>query len=123
MYCQNLLHVISTIFLYGYIASHGSDFAWAQETNSATSSNDDPYGYRNINGTYAAPVPANITTLWDLIRSRPDLSSLAAALEECGGFQQAFDTNPTWQYTFLAPNNDAFEEYTGVYFRDYADTP
>jgi hypothetical protein len=56
VYSQNLLHVISTICLYGFLASHGPDFAWAQETNSATSSIVDPYDYRNINGTYAAPV-------------------------------------------------------------------
>jgi uncharacterized surface protein with fasciclin (FAS1) repeats len=88
----------------------------------AARSIQDPYNYRNINTSYVAPVPENVTTLLDLIHSRSDLSSLAAALEQCGGFEQAFDTNPTWKFTFFAPNNAAFSEI-GKYFSTMENTP
>lgn len=63
-----------------------------------------------------------MTTLLGLIQSRPDLSKLAAALQQSGGFEQAFDTNPTWTFTFFAPNNDAFDN-TGRYFDTFQNTP
>lgn len=36
-------------------------------------------------GTYVAPVTPNVTTLLSFIKSRQDLSTLAAELEETGG--------------------------------------
>lgn len=91
-------------------------------TTSATTIAD-PLAYRNINGTYQASASENVTTLLDFINGRSDLSSLAAALKVCGGFTEAFGTEATWDYTFFAPNNDAFEQYTGTYFQDNAGTP
>ncbi|KAJ5812479.1 hypothetical protein N7474_008780 [Penicillium riverlandense] len=91
-------------------------------TTSATTTAD-PLAYRNINGTYQAFGSANVTTLLDFINARSDLSSLASALNVCGGFTEAFSTDATWDYTFFAPNNDAFEQYTGRYFQDNAETP
>ena len=82
----------------------------------------DPLNYRSIPSYYVPPIPENVTTLLGLIQSRPDLSKLAAALQQSGGFEQAFDTNPTWTFTFFAPNNDAFDS-TGRYFDTFQNTP
>lgn len=71
---------------------------------------------------YIAPKPANITTLLDFIESREDLSNLSAILREPAGFVKAFDTAPTWSFTFLAPSNEAFEN-TGAYYSSFAATP
>ena len=32
------------------------------------------------------------------------------------GFSQAFDTPPTWSFTFFAPSDAAFGQHTGSYF-------
>ncbi|OJJ75292.1 hypothetical protein ASPBRDRAFT_669299 [Aspergillus brasiliensis CBS 101740] len=82
----------------------------------------DPLNYRNIPG-YVAPSSSNVTTALELINSRPELSILAEKIAEVGGFAQAFDTNPDWKFTFFAPNNDAFESYTGSYFDSFESTP
>lgn len=37
------------------------------------------------------------------------------------GFTQAFDTIPSWDFTFFAPSNEAFEN-TGQYYETYAKT-
>lgn len=71
---------------------------------------------------YVAPKPANITTLLDFIDSRDDLSNLSKILREPAGFAKAFDTAPTWSFTFFAPSNDAFE-HTGAYYSSFAKTP
>ncbi|KAJ6006302.1 hypothetical protein N7451_004246 [Penicillium sp. IBT 35674x] len=71
---------------------------------------------------YVAPKPASITTLLDFIDSREDLSNLSAILREPAGFAKAFDTAPTWSFTFLAPSNEAFEN-TGAYYSSFAATP
>ncbi|KAJ5619124.1 FAS1 domain-containing protein [Penicillium lagena] len=92
-------------------------------TRTSATTTADPIAYRNINGAYQAPASANVTTLLDFIKSRSDLSSLASAVEGCGGFTEAFSTDATWDYTFFAPNNDAFEQYTGTYFHNNAETP
>lgn len=91
-------------------------------TNTAATSTPDPYNYRNVTSTYVAPVPSNTTTLLNFIKSRSDLSSLLEALEQCEGFPQAFDTNPTWKFTFFAPSNEAFAE-TGRYFSTLEGSP
>jgi hypothetical protein len=91
-------------------------------SRSASASIADPYNYRNITPVYVAPTPANVTTLLDFINSRSDLSSLASVLVECGGFPEAFDTKPTWDFTFFAPNNDAFAQ-TGTYLSTNEATP
>lgn len=83
---------------------------------------NDPLSYRSIPSQYEPQVPSNITTLLDFIQSRPDLSHLAEALDASGGFAQAFNTNPSWKFTFFAPNNDAFQ-YTGQYFNTFQNTP
>ncbi|KAJ5657638.1 uncharacterized protein N7484_001287 [Penicillium longicatenatum] len=71
---------------------------------------------------YVAPKPTNITTLLDFIDSREDLSNLSQILREPAGFAKAFDTAPTWPFTFFAPSNEAFE-HTGAYFSSFAATP
>lgn len=71
---------------------------------------------------YVAPKPANITTLLDFIDSREDLSNLSVILREPAGFVKAFETAPTWYFTFLAPSNEAFEN-TGAYYSSFAATP
>jgi uncharacterized surface protein with fasciclin (FAS1) repeats len=38
------------------------------------------------------------------------------------GFVQALNTSATWQYTFFAPSNAAFNN-TGQYFETYVKTP
>ncbi|KAJ5708164.1 FAS1 domain-containing protein [Penicillium malachiteum] len=73
-------------------------------------------------GTYVAPVASNVTTLLDFIRSRDELSFLSSMVEETGGFVQALNTTPTWQYTFFAPSNTAFNN-TGEYYETYSKTP
>jgi hypothetical protein len=87
-----------------------------------THATSDPLNYRSIAPYYVPAKPSNVTTLLGLIQSRPDLSRLAEALGESGGFLQAFDTTPTWTFTFFAPNNDAFES-TGLYFDTFQQTP
>ncbi|GLA60468.1 hypothetical protein AtubIFM54640_000922 [Aspergillus tubingensis] len=82
----------------------------------------DPLNYRNIPG-YVASSSSNATTALDFIKSRSDLSILSEKIDELGGFAQAFDTDPDWKFTFFAPNNDAFETYTGAYFDSFEPTP
>lgn len=82
----------------------------------------DPLNYRNIAG-YVASNTSTATTTLALIKSRPELSTLAEKIEELGGFAQAFDTDPNWKFTFFAPNNDAFETYTGAYFDTFETAP
>ncbi|OJJ06447.1 hypothetical protein ASPVEDRAFT_140399 [Aspergillus versicolor CBS 583.65] len=82
----------------------------------------DPLSYRSLKPTYTLPKPDNVTTLLDIIDSRPDLSRLRAALTQSGGFEEAFGTTPTWDFTFFAPNNDAFA-HTGRYFSTFESTP
>ncbi|KAK7433634.1 hypothetical protein Landi51_13844 [Colletotrichum acutatum] len=64
-----------------------------------------------------------MTTLLDLIKSRSDLTTLAKVLDGSAGFTEAFDTVPTWDYTFFAPSNAAFEKHTGQYFNTFTPTP
>ena len=82
----------------------------------------DHLNYRNIPG-YVASSSSNVTTALDFIKSRSDLSILSEKIDELGGFAQAFDTDPDWKFTFFAPNNDAFEKYTGAYFDSFEPTP
>jgi hypothetical protein len=82
----------------------------------------DPLNYRNIAG-YVASNTSTATTALGLLRSRPELSILTEKIEELGGFAQAFDTDPNWKFTFFAPNNDAFESYTGAYFDTFETAP
>ncbi|KAI8675733.1 FAS1 domain-containing protein [Fusarium keratoplasticum] len=65
-------------------------------------------------------VPAS-DTLLDFIQSREDLSILSSTLDQLGGFVQALNTSATWQYTFFAPSNKAFNN-TGEYFETFAKT-
>ncbi|KAF4779242.1 hypothetical protein HER10_EVM0002163 [Colletotrichum scovillei] len=64
-------------------------------------------------GTYVPSKTPNTTTLLDFIKSRSDLTTLA----------EAFDTVPTWDFTFFAPSNAAFEKHTGQYFNTFLPTP
>ncbi|KAJ5450105.1 uncharacterized protein N7458_006554 [Penicillium daleae] len=82
----------------------------------------DPLNYRNITG-YVSSKSSNVTTVLDLIRSRSDLSTLAEKIDELEGFAEAFGTDPNWKFTFFAPNNDAFESYTGAYFDAFEAAP
>ncbi|KAK5171484.1 uncharacterized protein LTR77_004629 [Saxophila tyrrhenica] len=89
---------------------------------------------------YVAPQSKGTITLLELIESRPDLSSLRQALEEpagqpeptgdknhhetnsLAGFLQAFATEATWDFTFFAPSNTAFDNL-GTYWQTFASTP
>lgn len=82
----------------------------------------DPLSYRSVDAVYTPSKTANTTTLFDFVSSRPDLSNLTAVIERTSGFKEAFDTEPTWSFTFFAPNNDAFEN-TGRYFLTFDETP
>ncbi|KAF5702849.1 hypothetical protein FMUND_13275 [Fusarium mundagurra] len=62
------------------------------------------------------------TTLLDFIKSRDDLSELSKLVEQTPGFAQAFGTSADWQYTFIAPSNEAFNN-TGEYCKTFASTP
>jgi hypothetical protein len=83
---------------------------------------EDPLSYRSIDPVYTLPKPDNVTTLLDFIASRSDLNKLHASIQQSGGFQEAFDTNPTWKFTFFAPNDEAFN-HTGRYFETFESTP
>ncbi len=48
-----------------------------------------------------------------LMKLKPSLPS---------GFEKAFQTEPTWAFTFFAPSNDAFENL-GEYYRSFLATP
>ncbi|WYZ39150.1 hypothetical protein EsH8_III_001064 [Colletotrichum jinshuiense] len=74
-------------------------------------------------GTYVLPTSPNVTTLLDFVKSRSDLTTLAKVLNESAGFPEAFGTPPTWDFTFFAPSNTAFERNTGQYFNTYTPTP
>ncbi|EAW23627.1 uncharacterized protein NFIA_023380 [Aspergillus fischeri NRRL 181] len=91
--------------------------------SSVFAATEDPLNYRNIKRSYVAPKSSNTTTLLEYIRSRSDLSRLSEALDKVGGFSEAFDTDPTWKFTFFAPNNDAFEKNVGRYFNTFESTP
>ncbi|RFU81201.1 fas1 domain-containing [Trichoderma arundinaceum] len=73
-------------------------------------------------GTYVPPKDPSIRTLLDVVKSRDDLSILAEVLSECAGFGEAFDTAPSWSYTFFAPSDTAFRN-TGAYYSTFAATP
>ncbi|EHK25770.1 uncharacterized protein TRIVIDRAFT_62437 [Trichoderma virens Gv29-8] len=73
-------------------------------------------------GTYIPPKDPSISTLLDFVKSREDLSILATVLNECAGFSEAFDTAPSWSYTFFAPLDTAFRN-TGAYYSTFAATP
>ncbi|KAG4415351.1 hypothetical protein IFR04_011500 [Cadophora malorum] len=82
----------------------------------------DPLTYAPVpEGTYVLPKNASTTTLLDLVKSRPDLSTLASLLPTLSGFVEAFDTPPQWQYTAFLPSNEAFNN-TGAYYSTYAKT-
>lgn len=105
-----------------------------------------PLSYAPIpKGIYRAPNEPDETTLLDFIESREDLSELAKVVKEtpgeshylcissprkkeqiltqhAQGFIEAFSTSATWQYTFFAPSNEAFNN-TGRYYNTFAPTP
>ncbi|KAL2851055.1 FAS1 domain-containing protein [Aspergillus pseudoustus] len=83
---------------------------------------EDPLSYRQVEPVYTLPKPNNVTTLLDFIASRSDLSHLHKSIQQSGGFAEAFDTNPTWKFTFFAPNDEAFNN-TGRYFETFEATP
>jgi hypothetical protein len=91
--------------------------------SSALAATEDPLIYRNVNPFYVTPKSPNTTTLLEFIKSRSDLSRLSEALDKVGGFSEAFGTDPTWKFTFFAPNNDAFEKNVGRYFTTFESTP
>ncbi|KAI9150890.1 FAS1 domain-containing protein [Paramyrothecium foliicola] len=66
-------------------------------------------------------LPTSGSTLLDFINSRADLSSLSKAINGSAGFPEAFATPPSWDFTFFAPNNNAFEN-TGQYYSSFATT-
>ncbi|GKT62326.1 hypothetical protein ColTof4_02050 [Colletotrichum tofieldiae] len=74
-------------------------------------------------GTYVLPRAPNVTTLLDFVKSRSDLTALAKVLDGSAGFLEAFDTPPTWDFTFFAPSDAAFAKHTGQYFNTFAPAP
>ncbi|KAL3463719.1 FAS1 domain-containing protein [Aspergillus heterothallicus] len=83
---------------------------------------EDPLSYRSIEPAYTLPKSDSVITLFDYIASRSDLSQLHKSIQQAGGFAEAFDTNPTWKFTFFAPNDEAFKN-TGRYFNTFEATP
>ncbi|KAI2619459.1 FAS1 domain-containing protein [Hypomontagnella submonticulosa] len=82
-----------------------------------------PLPYRpSPEGLYVPPKPLGSVSLLDYITTRSDLSTLAQVLSGSAGFVQAFDTVPTWNFTFFAPSDTAFKQ-TGQYFNTYVETP
>ncbi|QKD56645.2 FAS1 domain-containing protein [Fusarium oxysporum Fo47] len=67
---------------------------------------------------YQPPTKSGETTLLDFIKSREDLSELSKLVEQT----PAFSTSADWQYTFIAPSNEAFNN-TGEYYKTFASTP
>ncbi|KAI1762236.1 FAS1 domain-containing protein [Hypoxylon sp. FL1150] len=90
---------------------------------SAEDSDRLPLSYRpSPDNLYVPPTSGDSITLLDYVNSTDDLSILAGIVSECAGFAQAFDTVPTWSFTFFAPSNTAFNQ-TGEYFNTFAETP
>ncbi|RYP58455.1 hypothetical protein DL769_008946 [Monosporascus sp. CRB-8-3] len=71
---------------------------------------------------YEPPVQYGTITLLGFLKSREDLSDVTSVVEQVAGFAQAFNTPATWNYTFFAPSNTAFQN-TGQYFETFAATP
>ncbi|KAI1474103.1 FAS1 domain-containing protein [Daldinia eschscholtzii] len=89
----------------------------------AESNDRPPLSYRPApEGLYKPPKSAASTSLLEYVNSRSDLSTLTRVLAESSGFLQAFDTVPTWNFTFFAPSDTAFKN-TGEYFEMFAQTP
>ncbi|WPG99115.1 FAS1 domain-containing protein [Acrodontium crateriforme] len=81
-----------------------------------------PLSYASIPANVYTPPKANTTlTILDLVESRPELSMLLSVMQQPAGFAQAFDTQPTWSFTFFAPSNTAFENL-GEYYSTFAST-
>ncbi|KAF6830660.1 beta-ig-h3 fasciclin [Colletotrichum musicola] len=74
-------------------------------------------------GTYVPPKATGFVTLLDFIKSRSDLTELAKVLNGSAGFIEAFNTTPTWDFTFFAPSDDAFLKHTGQYFNTFTPAP
>ncbi|KAI0117509.1 FAS1 domain-containing protein [Daldinia grandis] len=82
-----------------------------------------PLSYRVApENLYQPPKLVGSVSLLEYINSRSNLDSLARILSESAGFVQAFDTIPTWNFTFFAPSDTAFS-HTGEYFDTFAGTP
>ncbi|KAI1652456.1 FAS1 domain-containing protein [Daldinia decipiens] len=82
-----------------------------------------PLSYRAAPGNlYEPPRPVGSISLLEYVNSRSDLNSLARILSQSAGFTQAFNTIPTWNFTFFAPSDAAFD-HTGEYFNTFAGTP
>ncbi|SNX85119.1 uncharacterized protein MEPE_03828 [Melanopsichium pennsylvanicum] len=90
---------------------------------SAQSSSRRPLSYApQPQDVYFPPKTQSVTTLLDFIKAKPELSTLLGLLDGSAGFVQAFQTEPTWDFTFFAPSNDAFENL-GEYYRTFLATP
>ncbi|KAK1701423.1 FAS1 domain-containing protein [Colletotrichum godetiae] len=93
-------------------------------TSTAVAADRNPLSYApKPAGTYVPPKTSNTTTLLDFINSRSDLTALSKVINGSAGFTDAFDTTPTWDFTFFAPSNAAFEKHTGQYFNTFTPTP
>ncbi|KAF3797210.1 hypothetical protein GCG54_00009180 [Colletotrichum gloeosporioides] len=96
----------------------------------AGSSDRRPLSYApKPDGTYVPAKADGVITLLDFVNSRSDLAELAKVLNGSAGnktsesFLEAFDTTPTWEFTFFAPSNEAFAKHTGQYFNSFTPTP
>ncbi|KAF3055660.1 hypothetical protein GL218_06816 [Daldinia childiae] len=82
-----------------------------------------PLSYRATpENLYEPPRSSDSISLLEYVNSRSDLSILTRILSESAGFTQAFNTIPTWNFTFFAPSDTAFN-HTGEYFNTFAGTP
>jgi hypothetical protein len=98
-------------------------FAMTIAASSAPSASRAPLSYApDPPNLYVPPTSNSTLTLLDLIKSRPELSTLLSTINEPAGFAKAFATAPTWDFTFFAPSNAAFEN-TGSYFNTFAASP
>ncbi|KAF0329801.1 beta-ig-h3 fasciclin [Colletotrichum asianum] len=105
------LSTVLGFIVFGVVCAAGSSERW-------------PLSYApKPDGTYVPAKADGVTTLLDFVNSRSDLTELAKVLTGSAGFLEAFDTTPTWDFTFFAPSNDAFAKHTGQYFNTFTPTP
>lgn len=128
-----------------YLITLLSVCAWTDAQSLVEFSGRRPLEYASVSGNSYVPAKRDGTaTLLQLIESRPELSNLSQILPQVAGafaspllgrgtkltcsfiivvgFTQAFDTDPTWQFTFFAPSNTAFANL-GAYYNTFAATP
>ncbi|KAL5335806.1 hypothetical protein BJX70DRAFT_390422 [Aspergillus crustosus] len=77
----------------------------------------DPLSYRIREPAYILPKPDSVTTLLDFISSRSNLTQLRDDLNQSAGFNEAFNTNPTWNFTLLCSQQRGLSAFNETYQR------